>query len=104
MSEMREWLLAGLMTACVGSLVGCASPQPPQVMNGFYVEKPLPPRHQHNQPPQIDTVSQPAVPAAVEVQELPAPPPAGPSAEAQSLPSRPWYANDPLEYIEPPPR
>lgn len=69
MREMREWLLAGVLTVCVGSFVGCATPQPaapPQlrVTNGYYIEKTPPHRHPHHKPPGTKTVSRPAVPPA----------------------------------------
>src|SRR5215469_8518286 len=105
---MRKRLLSGVLGACVGSLVGCASPPPapppkPQLMNGFYIEKPPPSRHRHHKPAKTDTVSRPVVSPA-EAQQLSAPPPTVSSADAQP-PVQPLSdAVDPRGFVEPPPR
>jgi hypothetical protein len=112
-SEMREWLLVGLLTAYAFLSGSCANPEPakpsgPQIMNGFYIEKSPKPASQRPKPTDTTTASQPAVqpiaaPAAAvsEPQPLPAQPAPAPIVPVAPPPASP-APSDASQFIEPP--
>src|SRR5262245_5400034 len=87
MSAPRQWLLAGVLVALVGSLVGCVQPAP-QYMNGYYYQSPPRSGHRHRKPTPA-TASRRAVPSSQ--QAAPASqagePPTAPTMESQQLPA-----------------